>query len=231
MDALECIRARRSIKKFLTKPVEFEKITLILEAGHHAPSAGNLQNWRFVVVTDKNMIRALPPACLNQTSVIAPIVIIVCAQNDSIEKEYGLRGSRLYSIQNCAAAIENMMLAACSLGLGMNWIGAFDENKIGAMFGIPDEARAQAILPLGYPSEPPPPKALRDIADVVYFNQFGLKIKNVQQMMRDYADEIERTTAEAKEVVDQGSRRLQDHLKRIRSGVKDVVDKRSARRK
>jgi len=118
MDTFDAIKKRRSIRKYLDIPVEWYKITKILEAGKQAPSSGNLQTWRFIVVTDKKIRRELAEASLQQYWMeSAPVHIIVCSEVGIAKQFYGLRGERFYSIQNSAAAIQNILLAAYSLNL------------------------------------------------------------------------------------------------------------------
>jgi nitroreductase len=212
MDIFDCIRTRRSIRSYSTKPVEFDKILAICEAGHNAPSAGNLQNWRFIILTDRQTIASLPQHCLNQEFVAAPVVIVIASQNEDLEKHYGIRGSRLYAIQNCSAAIQNMLLAAHALGLGACWVGAFDEEKIGEICKIPSQARPQAILTLGYPQEDPPTKILRKLDDVVRFNTFDSRIKDLNHELRFYSDEIEKKTKEVGTIVQKGKKNIHDYM-------------------
>lgn len=199
MDVFECMKTRRSIRQWLSKPVEFEKIVAVIEAGHTAPSAGNLQDWRFIIVTDKDIIRKLPQHCIGQTYVAAPVVIAVCSDTELANKHYGLRGKRLYSTQDSAAAIENMLLAAHALGLGACWIGAFDEDKIKEIFNMPEEVRPQALIPLGYPGEEPPPKKNKPLQDVTYFNSYGNRIQHLNRVLKDYSIEFEKKVREIKE--------------------------------
>jgi len=101
MDALECIFTRRSIRRYLDVPIEFDKIATIIEAGARAPNAGDIQNWRFIVVTNEQLIKSLYNVCLQQPCVYnAKIVIVICSLPEEGEKFYGVRGKRLYSIQN-----------------------------------------------------------------------------------------------------------------------------------
>ena len=118
MNTLDAINNRRSIRKYLDRPVEFEKITTILDATIKAPSAGNLQDWRFIIVTDKNLIKQIAGYSIDQYWIqTAPVLIVVCAVPEKHELYYGLRGKRLYNIQDCAAAINTMQLAAVELDL------------------------------------------------------------------------------------------------------------------
>ena len=156
MDALECIATRRSIRKFKDTPVEWDKVVKILEAGRMAPAAGNIQNWRFIVVREYANRKKVAQACYDQQWMEdAPIIIVVVAEPDKAERFYGARGERLYTIQNCAAAIENMLLAAHAEGLGSCWIGAFDESKLRSICQLPEYIMPHAIVPVGYADEKP----------------------------------------------------------------------------
>ena len=80
----------------------------------------------------------------------APILIVVVSELDKIRRLFGVRGEALYAVQNCAAAIENLLLKSTELGLGGIWIGSFDEDKIREILKISGDARPQAIIALGY---------------------------------------------------------------------------------
>lgn len=180
METEECILTRRSVRKFKNVKVDFEKIGRILEAGRAAPSAGNVQNWMFIVVDDENKIKAIAEACFNQYWIAnAPILIVICGKPQEVERHYGIRGERLYSVQNCAAAAENMLLMAHDQGLGSCWIGAFDEDKVKDILGIVKEARPQVLLPIGYADEEPLIPSKYKLDNVVYFNKWWGRVKDV----------------------------------------------------
>lgn len=188
MEALECISTRRSIRRFLNVPVDFETIMTIVEAGSLAPSSGNVQDWKFIVVDDKGLMKKLCEHSLNQECVHnAAFLVVICSDPDQTEMHYGLRGQRLYTIQNCAAAAENMLLTAHALGLGGTWVGAFDEEKVREILDIPQNARPQAILAFGYPDEVPDHKRVKDLEVITYFNNYGATIKKVHHVLRDYS--------------------------------------------
>ncbi len=227
MDALDAIRTRRTIHAFLPKPIEFDKLVAILEAGAHAPSAGNLQDWRFIVVSDRAKIRRMPHHCGGQGCANAPAVIVVCSDPAPCQERYGPRG-KLYSTQNAAAAVENMLLAAHSLGLGAVWIGAFDEVGVRTALGIPETVMVQAVLAFGYPDETPPPKQLRPLDVLVSFNMYGNRLKHIPLALHDYAHFIEQKLAERKTPVATGTKpapsgpvsRMGLSLRRIRESIK-----------
>ncbi len=180
MEALDCIKTRHSIRKFLDREIPWDMLYKIIEAATHAPSSGNLQNWRFIIVTDSALKHKIAEAALEQYWLeTAPVLIVVCSLEGKVERFYGLRGKRLYAIQNCAAAIQNMLLAAHALGLGACWVGAFDEELIAKILDIKlDEARPQAIVPIGYPDESPAETERDKVEQVTYFNKWKESLKN-----------------------------------------------------
>src|SRR4051812_16841523 len=96
---------RRSVKAFLPKPVEMDKVLQVIQAGTLAPSSGNIQNWTFLVITDIEKIRDLYHHTLDQEPFLSAMsAIIVCGDIQEAYTLYGMRGKRLYTIQNCAAA-------------------------------------------------------------------------------------------------------------------------------
>ena len=157
MDLMQAIRARRSIRNFLDRSVEEEKLLAVLEAGRLAPSARNMQDWRFIVVRDAATRQRLAEAARDQQFVgQAPVVIAACGTSDLVMT----CGQPAYAI-DVAIALDHMTLAAASLDLGTCWIGAFYEDKVKEILGVPQEIRVVALLPLGYPAEaarPPAPQ-------------------------------------------------------------------------
>lgn len=152
METLECIKTRRSIRSFVPKDIPESIIREILTAGIHAPSSGNIQNWEFIVVRDRKTKKLLSESALHQKFIEeAGVVIVVCSDWKRVERAYGRRGRELYSVQNTAAAIQNILLAAWDLGLGTCWIGAFDEEDVKKILKIPKDIKPVAIIPVGYP--------------------------------------------------------------------------------
>lgn len=154
MNVLEAINARASIRKFKTDAVASEDIDKLLNAALRAPSAGNLQPWFFYVITSDNLKEALAGAAFGQKFIsYAPVVVVACVEPEVSARIYGDRGRFLYSLQDIAAAIENIMLAAVSLGLGSCWVGAFDEIKVAQLLNINVDRRPVALIPIGYPEK------------------------------------------------------------------------------
>lgn len=156
-ELLELIKTRRCIRNFdSAKTVSREQITQILDAAHWAPSAGNVQDWRFVIVQQQAIKEELANAALGQMFIAdAPTVIVVVNDLQKIEAVYGNRGKDMYSFQNTAAAIQNMLLVIHSLGLGACWVGAFREKSVAKLLGLKGHQKPVAIIPIGYPTKKP----------------------------------------------------------------------------
>lgn len=222
MDVINAILDRRSIRKYLNKPVEFEKITLILKAGINAPSSGNLQDYRFIIITDKDLIRNIAEHCTEQYWIAqAPALVLVCSDTERAESYYGLRGKRLYSVQNAAAAVQNMLLAAHDLDLGACWVGSFDEDFINDTLKIPEIVRPQALITLGYPDESPNPKEKEDIDSMVFFNEYGNTIRNLNTVVREYNKEIDKVVRKADPAIDNMMETIKKHSKKFVDKMKE----------
>jgi nitroreductase len=203
MDVYEAVLKRRSIRKYMDQPIEWEKLGRIIEAGRLAPCAGNLQPWKFVVVTEKELRKQLSEACLKQYWMqSAPVHIVVCAEITKLSRFYGIRGERLYSIQSCAAAAESMILMATSLDLATCWVSAFDEEMIKRILRIPDFVRPQVIITVGIGDEvvPEPPKyTVTDVTFLQYYESrrrdplgtMGFTSHHVEKALKNTKDFLE----------------------------------------
>ncbi|HIJ10757.1 TPA: nitroreductase family protein [Candidatus Woesearchaeota archaeon] len=221
-DILDLIKGRRTIKHFDPKFVAWEKIARIVDAGRHAPSCGNIQNWKFIVVQDAGKKQALGEACYEQYEISqAHTLIIVCAEPQKAERYYGLRGERLYSIQNCAAAAMCMMLEAQSLDLGTAWIGAFDEDAVRDITNIPPEARPQAILAIGHAREIPPRPAKYPLEVVTYIEKWRGKYRDIDKYMNNTAAIMARKVVAAKDMAEKGLSSLKENVSAKFSKKKD----------
>jgi nitroreductase len=160
MECIETIKGRRSVRRFKAQPVGKELIEELLDAARMAPSAGNLQARDFIVISNKITKQKLKEAALGQSFIEqAPLVIVAVANIERSSRVYKTRGE-LYAIQDATAGVENILLSACSLGLAACWVGAFDENAVCELLGIPHKTKPIAIIPVGYADEEPvaPPR-------------------------------------------------------------------------
>jgi len=158
MNILDTIKNRRSVREFTDQEIPEQAIAVLIEALRWAPSAGNLQSRKFYFVLNEDLRNKLAQAGLKQNFVSfiarAPLVIVACADLRIVSR-YGERGTELYCIQDTAASIQNLLLAAHDLGLGTCWAGAFNEKKVRDILDLPDHLRPVAIVPVGYPARIP----------------------------------------------------------------------------
>jgi len=195
MDPIEVIRTRRSTRKFLDKEIPWEALTTIVDSGRYAPSSGNLQSWKFVLVRDKIKKQNIANACFEQYWISdAYALVVICAMNDKQKEFYEERGKELYAIQNCAAAAENIIIAAGSLGIGSCWIGAFDEQKIKQILEINEpDVQPQIILALGYEKEPEKSQTKFTPDQSIYLEKWRGKIEAPEWFMGWYSMKFKKT--------------------------------------
>jgi len=165
MSVLDVILNRKSIRKYENKEIPQEILQQILEAGRQAPSAVNRQPYRFVVVKDNEIMKDLCNNLITRFVKYAPVAIAGCADVKSL-----LTGK--WAVVDTTIAMQNMVIAAWTLGIGSCWIGACNEGKVKNLLKIPDKWKVVALVTLGYPDEDPKPKKKKPIEDLFNFNSF-----------------------------------------------------------
>ncbi len=158
MIILDIIKTRRSVREFKDQEIPESVIDVLIEAVRWAPSAGNLQSRKFYFVFNEAIRNKLAQAGLRHDFVSfiarAPLVVVGCADL-RIASRYGERGAQLYCIQDTAASVQNLLLAAQDLGLGTCWVGAFKEELVKEILSLPDYLRPVVLIPVGYPAKIP----------------------------------------------------------------------------
>jgi nitroreductase len=171
MNFNELAESRRSIRRFTEKDVPDNIIVELLKAAQSAPSAGNCQPWHFYVIKDKPMTEQIAKACNQNWMTTAPVLFVVCADIQKTIGRYGDRGRHLYCLQDTAAAIQNILLCAKSLGIGTCWCGAFNESTVSEILNLQEDMRPVAIIPTGYyenESAMPQRRPIEEIATFIY---------------------------------------------------------------
>ena len=228
MELKDCIFNRRSVRKYLDLEVPKEKVGEILQAGIMAPSAGNLQNWCFIIVKEPESREKMADACLQQEWMVnANIHIVVCAMQNPAKQHYGLRGERLYNVQNCAAAIQNMLLRAYDIGLGACWIGGFDEEMVKDICGIPDYVRPQAVIAIGIPDEKPEMPKKDNIYNVCFFEQFEGRVEDMNESLGFIGDRIAKRAKRTYEKVEKKSPEWKDKIQKHTKKFLENLNKKS----
>jgi nitroreductase len=171
MEYYEVIKKRKSMRKYKSDRIPDDVLNRILDAGRLAPSAKNYQPWHFIVIREPEMKKKVAVACRNQHFIAeADTIICGCA----LEKIAWTRmGNYMASWpHDLTIAMEHMILAAASEGLGTCWIGAFDEKMVKDVLQIPEEVRVVALTPVGYPAEVPRERGRLELKDIVSYEKF-----------------------------------------------------------
>lgn len=168
-DFFETVRHRHSIRKYQPDmPVEIEKLHAILEMACAAPSAGDLQSYRIIVVRDPVERQALAHAAHEQVFIAeAPICLVFCTDPARSERAFGERGTKLYALQDATIAAAYAQLAIVAAGMGSTWVGYFEEDKVRDALSLEPGLIPIALLSLGYPAELPEPSARRRLQEVI----------------------------------------------------------------
>lgn len=147
----EIIRNRRSVRQYSSKAIPDEVLKRLKDVLRFAPSACNLQPWKFIFVTDNNLKTELSRLANNQSFIVeAPLIVIGCGYPD---KAYKRMGGYKNSVDiDIAIALDHLTLAATSEGLGTCWIGAFKEEQVKDLLNVPEKAVITAIMLVGYPA-------------------------------------------------------------------------------
>ncbi|MFH1306377.1 MAG: nitroreductase family protein [Candidatus Micrarchaeota archaeon] len=169
MEFSTLLQKRHSVRAYMEKEVEEEKLQKIISASLSAPSAGNLQAYKIFVIKNKEKKKQLGNASLGQECVQnAPIVLIFIADKMQSGGKYGSRGENLYSLQDATISASYAQLAAADLGLGSVWIGAFEPEKVAKIIGIDtNNFLPVAIIPIGYTAEAPEERERREKEKIV----------------------------------------------------------------
>ena len=168
-DFFKTVRHRHSVRKYQTDTtIEPEKLHAILEMACAAPSAGDLQSYKIIVVKNQETRDALASAAENQTFIKeAPVSLVFCADPKRSEEQYGDRGVQLYALQDATIAAAYAQLAIVAAGLASTWVGFFDDTQVKTLLDIEEDFIPVAIITVGYPAELPAPSARRRMDDVV----------------------------------------------------------------
>jgi len=190
MEVLEAIKTRRSVRAYKSTPVDDKTLELVMEAARWAPSWANTQCWRFIVVRDSEIRNKLADTAIDvakgkpnrgtEAMRVTPIAIVACAERK--RSGYRFREPRQpvtdkgdWYMFDVALAMQNLVLAAHSLGLGTVYIGAFDAIKAAKILELPEGFAVVAMTPLGYPDEEPKIRPRKELSEIVFYDKFGVE--------------------------------------------------------
>jgi nitroreductase len=203
LDVLEAIRKRRSIRNYKADQIQREVLDRLLEALRLAPSGGNRQPYKFIIVQDGETKRRLAAACkfnpgrLNGQAFIAeaPLVIVACGSERKAITRYYKDGQVFLRIGSdpeeidkdpikyentmsidLAIALDHLTLVAAAEGLGTCWVGGLDELEVKRLLSIPDDMRVPIVMPVGYPVSWPEPRPRKPLEKIVCYDKYGWEV-------------------------------------------------------
>ncbi|MBI4439452.1 nitroreductase family protein [Candidatus Woesearchaeota archaeon] len=223
MEFGELVLTRRSVRKFKDQPVEWGKIVEILHAGRLAPNAGNVQNWKFVVVQDETQKKKIADCCDGEEWIAsAPAIIVVLGEPEKTERMYGSRGRFLYTIQNCACAAMSMIYAAHDQGLGACWVGSFDEDKLSSALVLPENVFPHVIIPIGYADEKPELQPKSRIEQVTFFERYWNRRK-LATPHGQWSRNVMKWSRKAKKDIEEFGSKVEEHVKKKVGEIKGKI--------
>ena len=180
MELMEAIKTRRSVRHYKSDPVPESLLNVVLEAAQWAPSWANTQCWRFIVVKDP-LIKAALVETLNkgnpstQAFIDAPIVIVGCAElkKAGFYKEVTVTGKGDWFMFDLGLTMQNLVLAAHSLGLGTVHVGYFDAKQAAKALDLPEGVVAVEMTPLGYPAREARATPRKPLNEIVFYEKYG----------------------------------------------------------
>lgn len=177
MDFNDLIKKRASIRKYSDKKIDLGKIIEIINSGNLAPSPGNLDILKFIIVEDKEKIKGIAEASQQLFIQDAPIVVVICSDHKRTKIMYDEFAEK-YIKHHVGAAVENMLLKITDLGLASCWIGAFVENQVKSILKIPAEIEVEVILPIAnkHHLDKTVQKEKHSIDGRVYFEKWNNKL-------------------------------------------------------
>jgi nitroreductase len=184
MDILDAMKHRRTIRAYKTALVEQNVLDTILEAGRLAPSWGNTQTWRWVIIKDQNIKNEIADTVLRPGNrgigpiKTAPVVIAACAELNKAGFRDGQPStdkSGYWYMFDAALALEHMVLVAESFRLGTLFVGGMDSKKLEAILDVPPGYTCVILMVVGHPDEKPEARPRKTIEELVYKNKFGIK--------------------------------------------------------
>ncbi|UCE98855.1 MAG: nitroreductase family protein [Planctomycetota bacterium] len=177
MEFYDVIKTRRSVRRFLKRPVPDDVLNRVLEAARIAPSGGDRQPWRFVVVKDQQKKAKIASACYSQDFVAeAPVVLVCCAIKCSsgYEPWHDEAGRR-----DTVIAIDHLILAARNEGLGTCWVGAVHDKQVKKIVNVPAKVDVVMVVPVGYPASKSAfrqAQGRKPLKEICFYEEYGQKM-------------------------------------------------------
>jgi len=183
MDFDRIIKERHCVRKFRAgKKPDYKEVIAAIEAATKAPLAGNVKSIKYILVSDKEKIKALTVAAQQEFFENVDYVIVVCSDKTSLVRSYYKRGE-IYSRQQAGASIENLFLKLTERGLATCWVGAFSDETVKRILKIPDNIDVEAIFPIGYELGKTKQETKAELDNVLFFDEWKNKFMKPRRMV------------------------------------------------
>ena len=178
---MQAIEQRRSIRKYLDRPVDESVVTEILRSASLAPSGSNTQPWHFIVVDDNELKQSIAKVSHNQQWMLTAPLFIVCVADIRVRikednalflDEESTQFELKQIIRDTAIAIDHLLLEATDRGVGTCWVAWFKQNELRPLLGIPDDKFVVGVITLGYAAEAPKPRPRKPLHEIVHRNRW-----------------------------------------------------------
>jgi nitroreductase len=179
MELSKAMRERRSVRTFKLKQIDLKDIYEALDDARFAPSSGNIQNWRVMIIKEEEKIKEVAVACVRQKWITeAPVVLVVCNEPDDVIRVYGDKGE-IYALENVCFFTQNLILALHARGLGSCIVGSFDKVAIKRIIKCPETMQPLFVIPVGVSNEIKKVPKRDEVEDFIYFaaGRWGLARK------------------------------------------------------
>jgi nitroreductase len=171
MEFDEIIKRRKSVRSFKNKKAPWDKVLEAIDAANQGPFASNINNLKFLIVEDEEMIDQIAKLCDQIWINESKILVLVCSDEIIPEDMHGERG-RVYSRQQAGAAVVTMLFKLVDLGLSSCWVGAYNDDRIRGCLGIPGRIQIEAIIPVGYEKEKAAKNKKKQLANTIYWEKW-----------------------------------------------------------
>ena len=169
MEALDAMRTRRSVRAFTDEPVARDVLEELIEAGIWAPSASNVQAWKFGMVTDPAVVRKIDLFSPGMGG-NPPALIVVCSDRAYALERGGKRAADEFATLDCAYASQNIMLVASDRGLGTCAVKSYNDAALRRILNLPDHIAIELVITVGHPAKQPAPPVRKPLSDVAFYD-------------------------------------------------------------
>lgn len=187
MDFNHVVRIRKSVRKFKNKGVDFRNVLHAIDIANQGPFPQNHNHFKFIIIEDPKKIGKLAELSDQIWIATAPMVVVLCSDDSTIEGVYGTRG-RIYSRQSAGATIYSFILKLADLGIGSCWVGSYDDGEVKKFLSVPENLQIEAIIPLGFSEDSSKKSHKKNLEGTIFWEKWGSTRRST--MFEELVEEI-----------------------------------------